>query len=217
MGVNEQQNGRAALPHVLSMHSKSISIRHNFKPCPRGHSSSSLSPWYFIPCLAHAPSSHLCIQGWICCWSPRRAAPLVRGSQDKSQENPCSAEEHSGCVLPTLPPLLFPSSSLRAASEPPVLGCEPDSKEQFTAFSESTRSPPDTHTNAFLSSPNTWSFSASSCSKAGAAKSPGLRFLSPHCYVISSSSIIVSAPADGADLPAPPDVASEPSSTHIHL
>lgn len=44
-----------------------------------------------------------------------------------------------------VPPPLFPSSSLRAASEPPALGCRPASKEQFAAFSESTRSPPDTH------------------------------------------------------------------------
>lgn len=43
------------------------------------------------------------------------------------------------------------------------------------------------------------------------------RFLSPQYCIISSSSVTVSALADGADLPASQDITLKPSSTHIHL
>lgn len=72
-----------------------------------------------------------------------------------------------------------------------------------------------THPSAYLQTPGL--FQHPHAAKQVLWKPPGHRFLSPQYCIISSSSVTVSAPADGADLPASQDITLKPSSTHIHL
>jgi len=72
-----------------------------------------------------------------------------------------------------------------------------------------------THPSAHLQTPGL--FQHPHAAKQVLWKPPGHRFLSPQYCIISSSSVTVSALADGADLPASQDITLKPSSTHIHL
>lgn len=136
---------------------QSMSVKPNNKLCLWGHSSSSfLSPHSF-------PSPGMCSlqsplhPGMDLLLVPLQSCVpsmwLMGESMVEGLGNSLPAKEHLSRVLPTLPSPLFPFSTFRAASEPSVLGSEAASKEQLSAFSESTRSPL-AHTNASLPSPN---------------------------------------------------------------
>lgn len=136
---------------------QSMSVKPNNKLCLWGHSSSSfLSPHSFpLPgmCSLQSPLH----PGMDLLLVPLQSCVpsmwLMGESVVEGLGNSLPAKEHLSRVLPTLPSPLFPFSTFRAASEPSVLGSEAASKEQLSAFSESTRSPL-AHTNASLPSPN---------------------------------------------------------------
>lgn len=153
---------------ILGTRSKPISIRQNFKPCLWGHSSFSLLP--------HSSPS----PGPYSQQSPLHPGmDLVVVPMQSCFPSLWLPGEKPGDSMPCRRALgLCPALSLHHSFHPPVSG-QLLSHQRWAAgrparsnsqLSLRAHDLPLTRTNSFLSPPNTWSFSASSRSRAGAGK-----------------------------------------------